>query len=135
MAAANFSFFAKLGLFLLFLYLFGGPLFYGQHRQDASEYLAMLRQIIDEKGTAATEPLRMVADGMKESVDQTVNTALLELFKELDQNGDGVIEFSEFQGMTLRTWAMYRSLDITLKSSLTMPSLSTMRSTVHEALE
>eukprot|EP01061_Rhynchopus_euleeides_P048008 TRINITY_DN9977_c0_g1_i3.p1 TRINITY_DN9977_c0_g1~~TRINITY_DN9977_c0_g1_i3.p1 ORF type:complete len:547 (+),score=242.74 TRINITY_DN9977_c0_g1_i3:89-1729(+) len=76
-----------------------------------------------------------LADDVADRVNASLNAAMRELFEELDSNHDGVIEYSEFIGMTLNTWAAFRSLDLALKSRLQLPTFRSLRASIRTAIE
>eukprot|EP01064_Diplonema_japonicum_P017966 TRINITY_DN264_c3_g1_i1.p1 TRINITY_DN264_c3_g1~~TRINITY_DN264_c3_g1_i1.p1 ORF type:complete len:567 (+),score=24.67 TRINITY_DN264_c3_g1_i1:42-1703(+) len=119
----------KMATMLLFLCLTYNALF-GRSQTD---YLKAARDML--RGSAVGIPsMGDFAEDVKDSVDSNMKDAMREIFDELDSNKDGVIEYSEFTGMGLNTWAAFRALDLVIKSRLSMPTFSGMRQTIRENL-
>eukprot|EP01065_Artemidia_motanka_P047632 TRINITY_DN7495_c0_g1_i1.p1 TRINITY_DN7495_c0_g1~~TRINITY_DN7495_c0_g1_i1.p1 ORF type:complete len:597 (+),score=94.16 TRINITY_DN7495_c0_g1_i1:178-1968(+) len=89
-------------------------------------------QTLSEQLEAATRRGPEVLQEARDSVGATMEAAMGQLFNELDRNGDGVIQREEFEGMTLSAWAGYRAIDLSIRSYLTVPSLSDTRDSLQE---
>eukprot|EP00754_Rhynchopus_humris_P034859 Rhum_TRINITY_DN16460_c0_g1::Rhum_TRINITY_DN16460_c0_g1_i1::g.163121::m.163121/K13510/LPCAT1_2; lysophosphatidylcholine acyltransferase / lyso-PAF acetyltransferase len=124
----------KIALMAILLYLFssglvgGGRAVFGEAEQE--NYEMLLKSVLGDADGAVPR----VSD-LTEGVNQRVAQAMRELFDELDENHDGCVEYKEFVGMTLSTWATFRSLDAALKSRLQMPSFEGLRSAIRKAVK
>jgi len=58
-----------------------------------------------------------------DSVNANMETALIDLFRYIDKNNDGVISKEEFSGMSLNAWAMLRALTSCVNCLPTLPSI------------
>eukprot|EP00760_Papus_ankaliazontas_P031581 PhM_4_TR5345/c2_g1_i1/m.32602/K13510/LPCAT1_2; lysophosphatidylcholine acyltransferase / lyso-PAF acetyltransferase len=88
------------GLLLLFLATCG-------YLSPTSDPFENMRGILQNPGMHTHTVLKAYSDNLQTRVD----SALQDLFLELDKNGDGVITIDEFKGMTLGAWAAFRSFN------------------------
>ncbi|KAJ9466438.1 Lysophosphatidylcholine acyltransferase [Diplonema papillatum] len=114
----------------LALFIFGRALFWGGDDANAGQrYLNTMTSLLHNGPKFGPMPtFSDVAGEMQEK-------ALRELFEELDTNKDGVIQYEEFKGMTLNTWAAFRAMDLALKSRLSLQPFRDMRETVKETFQ
>ena len=124
---------AKMLVTLLFMYILGTYLLPSRYNEAVQQdYLNFMHDVL---GKSDLPRLSELTDGVKVGIQENMDEALKELFNELDTNGDGVIEYKEFQGMTLNSWAAFRSFDLALKNRLQMPSFSNLRQTIRTTVE